>query len=62
LGAGAASVVLTLASGTLYGRAGAEGFWAMALLCALALPIAWGLRLPATSDPPVTAGRQHRDA
>jgi len=56
LGAGAASVVLTLASGALYGRAGAEGFWAMALLCALALPIAWGLRLPAPSDPPVTVG------
>jgi PPP family 3-phenylpropionic acid transporter len=41
---GASTALLTLASGPLYGRFGAEGFWVMAMLCALALPVAWGLR------------------
>ena len=35
---GAMSALLTLASGTLYGRFGAGGFWAMAALCLSALP------------------------
>jgi MFS transporter, PPP family, 3-phenylpropionic acid transporter len=37
---GAASAVLTLASGMLYGAIGAEGFWVMAALCTVALPFA----------------------
>jgi MFS transporter, PPP family, 3-phenylpropionic acid transporter len=41
---GAASAVLTLGSGPLYAQWGASGFWVMAALCALAMPIAWGLR------------------
>jgi PPP family 3-phenylpropionic acid transporter len=43
LGVGAASALLTLASGVLYGRFGAPAFWAMAALCAAALPL--GLKL-----------------
>ena len=35
---GAMSALLTLASGTLYGRFGAGGFWAMAALCLCAMP------------------------
>jgi MFS transporter, PPP family, 3-phenylpropionic acid transporter len=45
-GAGLSSVLLTLASGPLYGRFGAGGFWAMAALCALAIPLALTLRPP----------------
>jgi PPP family 3-phenylpropionic acid transporter len=37
---GAASTLLTLASGALYGAVGAAGFWVMAGLCAAALPLA----------------------
>jgi hypothetical protein len=37
------SAILTYASGILYGRFGAEGFLAMAALCALALPFALAL-------------------
>jgi MFS transporter, PPP family, 3-phenylpropionic acid transporter len=44
VGIGAASALLTLLSGALYARAGAQGFWAMAALCALSLPVAWALR------------------
>jgi MFS transporter, PPP family, 3-phenylpropionic acid transporter len=44
VGIGAATAVLTLVSGTLYARAGAEGFWVMAALCALSLPVVWNLR------------------
>jgi MFS transporter, PPP family, 3-phenylpropionic acid transporter len=40
---GAASAVLTLASGMLYGAVGPQGFWVMAALCAIALPAAWRL-------------------
>jgi PPP family 3-phenylpropionic acid transporter len=43
-GIGLATALLTLASGALYARLGAQGFWVMAALCALALPIAWKLR------------------
>jgi PPP family 3-phenylpropionic acid transporter len=40
LGTGVASAALTLVSGTLYERFGAQGFWLMALLCAAAIPAA----------------------
>ena len=40
---GAASALLSLASGPLYGAFGAGAFWAMAALCAAAAPIALGL-------------------
>jgi PPP family 3-phenylpropionic acid transporter len=40
---GAASALLTLASGSLYARMGAGGFLAMAGLCTVAIPVAWGL-------------------
>jgi len=43
---GSASTALTFASGPLYGRLGAAAFWVMAALCAAALPIAYGLRVP----------------
>jgi PPP family 3-phenylpropionic acid transporter len=44
LGAGMASVLLTLASGPLYGRLGPMGFLVMAALCAVAVPVALTLR------------------
>jgi PPP family 3-phenylpropionic acid transporter len=44
VGIGAATAVLTLLSGRLYGDFGAHGFWAMAALCLVALPLARGLR------------------
>ncbi len=44
LGAGATTALLTLASGGLYARLGAEGFLVMALLCAAAAPLTLGLR------------------
>jgi PPP family 3-phenylpropionic acid transporter len=49
VGIGAASAGLTLVSGVLYARIGAQGFWAMAALCALAVPLTWPLRQPADS-------------
>jgi PPP family 3-phenylpropionic acid transporter len=44
VGIGAASALLTLASGALYGSLGAQGFWIMAALCVLAFPLTWKLR------------------
>jgi PPP family 3-phenylpropionic acid transporter len=44
VGIGAATALLTLASGELYGRFGPAGFWAMAALCILALPLPLTLR------------------
>jgi len=44
---GAMSALVTLASGPLYGVYGPGAFWAMAALCALAIPAAAGLRAPA---------------
>jgi MFS transporter, PPP family, 3-phenylpropionic acid transporter len=44
IGIGAASALLTFMSGALYGRLGAQGFWVMAALCALAFPLTWKLR------------------
>lgn len=49
LAVGTASAALTLASGMLYGRFGPSAFWAMAALCAAALPV--GLRLAAGPKP-----------
>jgi PPP family 3-phenylpropionic acid transporter len=46
VGIGAATALLTLFSGALYGRLGAQGFWVMAALCAVALPWTWKLRQP----------------
>jgi len=45
---GAVSAVVTLASGPLYGHWGAGAFWAMAAMCALALPLTRGISLPAS--------------
>jgi PPP family 3-phenylpropionic acid transporter len=44
VGIGAATALLTLISGALYARLGAEGFWVMAALCMLAFPLTWKLR------------------
>jgi len=43
---GGATVLLTVASGWLYARVGQQGFWAMAMLCAAAIPLANGLARP----------------
>jgi MFS transporter, PPP family, 3-phenylpropionic acid transporter len=45
LGPGLAGALLTLAAGPLYGNFGAGGFWAMAALCAIALPAALTLAI-----------------
>ena len=50
VGIGGAIAVLTPVSGALYARMGAHGFWAMAALCALAVPLTWTLRSPACSE------------
>ncbi len=44
LGVGGATALLTVASGSLYGRLGAHGFWVMAALCAVATPFTLRLR------------------
>ncbi|MGH7871772.1 MAG: MFS transporter [Candidatus Binatia bacterium] len=44
VGIGSAVALLTVVSGALYSRLGAQGFWVMAVLCALALPLTWKLR------------------
>jgi PPP family 3-phenylpropionic acid transporter len=49
LGIGAATTLVTLASGPLYAGFGARAFWAMAALAALALPLAATLRPPRAS-------------
>src|ERR1700722_6145875 len=41
---GTMTAVMTLVSGPLYGALGPRAFWVMALLCAAALPIAFGMR------------------
>ena len=43
LAIGAATALLTLVSGSLYGAIGPAGFWIMVGLCAAALPAAWRL-------------------
>jgi PPP family 3-phenylpropionic acid transporter len=52
VGIGAAVALLTLVSGALYARLGAQGFWVMSALCALALPLTWKLRQPALATLP----------
>ncbi len=47
VGIGVPTALLTLASGQLYGRFGAHGFWVMAVFCAAALPVTRMLREPA---------------
>lgn len=44
VGIGGATALLTVASGALYAGLGAQGFWVMAVLCVLALPLTWKLR------------------
>jgi MFS transporter, PPP family, 3-phenylpropionic acid transporter len=41
---GTMTAIMTLVSGPLYGALGPRAFWVMALLCAAALPIAFGMR------------------
>ncbi len=52
VGIGAATALLTFVSGALYARLGAQGFWVMAALCALALPLTLKLRQPGFSRNP----------
>jgi MFS transporter, PPP family, 3-phenylpropionic acid transporter len=40
---GIASATMTLASGFLYGQFGLHAFWAMAAVCAIAIPLSRGL-------------------
>jgi PPP family 3-phenylpropionic acid transporter len=47
VGIGVPTALLTLASRQLYAHFGAHGFWAMAIFCAAALPVARTLRQPA---------------
>jgi len=50
IGIGAATALLVVVSGVLYARLGAQGFWIMAGLCALALPLTWKLRGSVSGD------------
>jgi PPP family 3-phenylpropionic acid transporter len=50
VGIGAATALLTLVSGALYARLGAQGFWIMATLSALAVPVTWTLRQPVCGE------------
>lgn len=54
---GVTSAAVTLVSGPLYARLGAASFWFMAVLCAVALPVAASLRAP-PSGPAATDGRR----
>ena len=46
VGIGIATALLTLACGPIFERFGAHGFWAMAALCAAAMPLTLTLREP----------------
>ena len=50
VGIGAATTLLIFVSGALYARLGAQGFWGMAALCALAFPLTWRLRQPVFAE------------
>ena len=50
VGIGTATALLILVSGVLYARLGAQGFWVMATLCALAFPLTWKLRQPVSAE------------
>ena len=43
---GATSALVKLGAGPLYGHFRAAAFWAMAAMCAAALPVTWGIHLP----------------
>jgi PPP family 3-phenylpropionic acid transporter len=51
-GIGATTAILILVSGELYGRFGPAGFWAMAALCIVALPLPLTLRRGRSVDRP----------
>ena len=57
VGIGGATACLTLVASVLYTRGGAQGFWAMAALGALAVPWTWPLRRPARSASGVLSGK-----
>jgi len=50
VGIGIATALLTLVCGPIFERFGAHGFWAMAALCAAALPLTLTLREPMTGS------------
>jgi PPP family 3-phenylpropionic acid transporter len=51
LGTGLFTAVLMLASGPIYERVGTGGFWAMAVLCGIAMPFAFRLETRRTLTP-----------
>jgi len=56
VGVGLASAAVTLLSGLLYADFGAQGFWAMSVMDAMALPAIWRLsRARRLAGLPVTA-------
>ncbi len=50
VGIGGATALSTILAGWLFARWGAAGFWGMASLCFLALPIIWSLHLALSQD------------
>jgi PPP family 3-phenylpropionic acid transporter len=48
VGIGGTTALLTIVSGWLFARLGPAGFWVMAFLCCVALPIIWDLQLSLT--------------
>ena len=57
---GIANVLVTLASGPLYAHFGGGGFWVMAALCAIALPLTRGLAATPADDSPETRNQPER--
>ena len=58
VGIGLASAAVTLLSGTLYTYFGAQGFWAMSLMAAMALPAIWRLYRARRSASPAPVATQ----
>jgi MFS transporter, PPP family, 3-phenylpropionic acid transporter len=56
LAVGFSTTLLTFASGSLYLWLGGQAFWVMAMLCAVAIPIARGMAIPQQSPTSVTPG------
>jgi PPP family 3-phenylpropionic acid transporter len=50
VGIGGATALSTILSGWLFARWGPAGFWGMAFLCCLALPIIWSLHIALSQD------------
>jgi PPP family 3-phenylpropionic acid transporter len=50
VGIGGATALSTILSGWLFARWGPAGFWGMAFLCCLALPVIWSLRIALSQD------------